>query len=68
VRIGNGKELAEGSAHLEVSAMVKDVRDETDWLSLVVDLTGGIEAESPEISNEGEPGDNASYSLIVRFI
>jgi hypothetical protein len=68
VKVGNGKTLADEGAHLEVSATVKDVRPETDRLSLAVQLTGGDAKESPEISNEGNPGDNASYSVIVRFI
>ena len=68
VRIGAGKALAEGILNLEVSATVKDVREQTDRLSLVVDLTGGKAREAYQISNEGGPGDNASYSLVVIFI
>lgn len=68
VKIGNGKELAEGSVHLEVSATVKDVREETDRLTLIVDVNGGVRPDAFEISNDGDAGDNASYSLIVRFI
>jgi hypothetical protein len=68
VPIGNGKSLAEGDAHLEVSAMVKDIRPETDRLTLLVQLSGGEASSEEEITNEGDSGANASYSLIVRFL
>jgi hypothetical protein len=68
VSIGKGGDLADGDKHLEVSATVKDIRDETDRLTLTVELRGGKDPASFEISNQGEPGDNASYSIIVRFV
>ena len=68
VEIGNGKALAEGIADLEVTATVKDRREETDRLTLTVELIGGKQPDAHEMSVEGEPGDIASFSLDVSFV
>jgi hypothetical protein len=45
-----------------------DVRDETDRLSLTVEIQGPDDLRTlAEISNTGEPGDSAAYSVIVHF-
>jgi hypothetical protein len=68
VTVGPGRALAEGSGNLEVSAIVKDVRPETDHLTLTVTLTGGMDTQHVQITNLGNPGDSASYSIFVRFV
>lgn len=64
VRLGTGAELT--GTHLEVSAIIQDVRPDTDQLTLTVDVIGAS-TTTVKLSHTGAPGDAAAYSVIVFF-
>lgn len=68
VALGSGEELV--GKHLEVSAVIVDVRPQTDRLSLLVEVwnEGGTERTRGTIAHEGDPGDSAAYSLFAAFV
>lgn len=61
-----GKGAALRGKHLEVSAIVMDVRKETDRLTVTVEISGP-QTTRTVVSAVGKPGDNAAYSIIIRF-
>ncbi len=67
VVLGTAEELV--GKHLEVSAAILDVREQTDRLSLVVEVWNeGEDARTRgKIASEGDPGDSAAYSLFCVF-
>jgi hypothetical protein len=70
VALGRGGELR--GRQLEISAILKDVRAETDRLTLTANVKPGPGpgpiATETRISNEVDPGDNAAYSIVVFFV
>ncbi len=51
---------------LEVSAVIQDVRAQTDRLSLIVEVEGPV-TTTVQLVHDGDPGDSAAYSIIVFF-
>ena len=66
VKLGTARKLR-GSL-LEVSAVIKDVRKETDRLTLTARVTPGETRPKPKISQSGDRGDNATYSIVIHFV
>ncbi len=64
VTLGDGAGLR--GNHLEVSAVVMDVRDETDRLCITVDVQGPGSTEVV-VAHHGNHGDCAAYSVLVVF-
>jgi hypothetical protein len=65
VTLGNGDALK--GKLLEVSAVIQDVRPQTDRLSLIVEVDGPT-TTTVQIAHIGDPGDSAAYSVIVFFV
>jgi hypothetical protein len=66
VKLGVARKLR-GSL-LEISAVIKDVRKETDRLTLTARVTPGETRPKLKISEKGAPGDNAAYSIVIHFL
>ncbi len=64
VNLGNGEDLR--GRLLEVSAVIQDVRPQTDRLSLAVEVTGPA-TTTMTIAHNGDPGGAAAYSAIIFF-
>jgi hypothetical protein len=63
-----GKGGALRGRQLEISAILKDVRAETDRLTLTARVTSGHVETEARLSNEVDAGDNAAYSIVVFFV
>jgi hypothetical protein len=66
VPLGSARKLR-GSL-LEISAVIKDVRKETDRLTLTARVTPGETRPKLKISEKGAPGDNGAFSIVVHFV
>jgi hypothetical protein len=64
VELGTGQSLI--GKILEVSAVMKDVKDNTNRLGLRVDVAGAS-AVSAALDHAGGSGDSAAYSIIIKF-
>ena len=64
VVLGLGEELK--GRHLEVSAVIQDVRGDTNELALKVDVLGPNQT-TVALSHTGAAGDAAAYSVIIFF-
>lgn len=66
VHLGDGDALR--GKLLEVSAVIQDVRPQTDRLSLIVEVVGpAATTTTVTIAHDGDNGDAAAYSAIIFF-